>query len=642
MKKYILYWLCLPALLLQSCDDNFMEYAPKTSPTEETAFISYDNFKTYTWGLYGIFTNNIMKQYIDLGGGPGYASALGDIQANYLYNSDAVDVQNNQWQWNNITPTTNSDGTWSFDYIRRVNIMLRNIDKSSMTDTDKKHWRSVGLFFRSYRYYDLLARYGDVPWLENVVSDEDLEILYGKRTPRDEVAANLLRDLQYAESNIKQDGEGKGSNTINRACVRALMSRLCLFEGTWRKYHLLSESDKYLAECERVSAELLKEYPNITQKYVDVWSSDDLGKVEGMILYKECQTDLIMTGVPRAERGGSMKTSLHARTIGRYLCQDGKPISTSSQYEGTGANATVNDEFRNRDHRLYWRCIPPYKTAIGSGVSVTESNKNAWWKDNMDPKDRYFIDYMNRINDTNHQFPIYTWQPQFLSRVPMIQSSSFSWGPMRNYGGYYFYMCYNTYNEAGIQAGGVFSTNDYPIFHIEEIMLNYAEVMFERNKFDQGVANMTINKLRARANVASMTVIDITTNFDPDRDQKVDPIVWEIRRERMAELLGEGFGFYDIRRWNRADYYMNQRPVGVRVAPNEVLDYFGPNSKFITATDVNADASVKAEDIGRVVCVGDFIKQGKGWQDRYYLNPVPGGQITLNPELSQNPGWEKQ
>ncbi|MDY5240078.1 RagB/SusD family nutrient uptake outer membrane protein [Bacteroides helcogenes] len=638
MKKYIYYGAFALVAALSACNDSFMEYEPKTTPTEQTAFVSYDNFKTYSWGLYRVFESDSLRQYIDVNN-TGYLTMVdGDVKANYLYNSNGTDIQNNAWQWNNITSTTNTDDGWNFAYIRRVNIMLRNIDASEMADAEKAHWRSVGLFFRSYRYYDLLARYGDVPWLENVVTDDDAEILYGKRTSRDEVAANILRDLQYAENNVKENGDG--NNTIDRDCVRALLSRFCLFEGTWRKYHGLSDSEKYLNECERVSLELMDAYPNIAPNYVDLWSSDDLSKVPGIILYKECLPDLIMSGFPRAERGGSVKTAMHARTVGRYLCQDGKPIATSPLYQGKGATASMNDEFMNRDHRLYWRCIPPYKTNKANAVPVNDANKDSWWTDGMDAKDRYYIDYMNKINDANHQFPLYTWQPQFLSRVPMIQTSNKSWGPMRNYGGYYFYMCYSTYNEAGIQAGGKYAVSDYPIFHIEEIMLNYAEVMFELGKFSQAVADQTINRLRGRANVAAMTVSDVTENFDPDRDPEVAPLAWEIRRERMAELIGEGFGFYDIRRWKRGAYYMNQRPLGVRVAANEKDEYFGAASIFVTEGDINSAASVSAEDVGRVVCVGDFMKQGKGWRDYYDVNPIPQKEIILNSNLEQNEGWK--
>ena len=179
-----------------------------------------------------------------------------------------------------------------------------------------------------------------------------------------------------------------------------------------------------------------------------------------------------------------------------------------------------------------------------------------------------------------------------------------------------------------------------PIFHIEEIMLNYAEVMYELDKFTQSVADLTINRLRARANVAPMIVAEINNAFDPDRDPKVPPLAWEIRRERMVELIGEGFGYYDIRRWKRGEYFLNQRPLGVRVAADEVDDYFGSSSVFVQSSDINAAAFVTPDDIGRVVCVGDFVAQGKGWKDAYYLNPIPETQLVLNGNLEQNQGWE--
>lgn len=67
------------------------------------------------------------------------------------------------------------------------------------------------------------------------------------------------------------------------------------------------------------------------------------------------------------------------------------------------------------------------------------------------------------------------------------------------------------YNNAQV------NTADKPIFKIEEILLNYAEAMYETGAFDQNVAEETINKLRTRAGVEKMTVANIDENFDPKR-----------------------------------------------------------------------------------------------------------------------------
>ena len=113
-----------------------------------------------------------------------------------------------------------------------------------MNDSEKGQWKAVGLFFRSFRYIELLSKYGAVPWLEDVVEKDDTDVIYGPRTSRYDVAANILRDLKFAEEHIKADGDG--DNTINRNAVLALFSRFGLREGTWRRYHNLVDPDFYL------------------------------------------------------------------------------------------------------------------------------------------------------------------------------------------------------------------------------------------------------------------------------------------------------------------------------------------------------------------------------------------------------------
>ena len=68
-------------------------------------------------------------------------------------------------------------------------------------------------------------------------------------------------------------------------------------------------------------------------------------------------------------------------------------------------------------------------------------------------------------------------------------------------------------------GSSAFCTADKPIFKIEEVLLNYAEAAWELQRFDQAVADKTINKLRERAGVANMTVADINDSFDPNRDK---------------------------------------------------------------------------------------------------------------------------
>ena len=136
--------------------------------------------------------------------------------------------------------------------------------------------------------------------MENALKEDSPE-LYGKRDNRDLVASNILSNLKYAETHI---GADDGKNTIGISVVQALISRFALFEGTWRKYHGLSDAETYLKECVRASEEVLKVYPNVHPQYDELFNSESLDGVTGIILYKAYETGQLMHGLTRMVRTG--------------------------------------------------------------------------------------------------------------------------------------------------------------------------------------------------------------------------------------------------------------------------------------------------------------------------------------------------
>ena len=115
-----------------------------------------------------------------------------------------------------------------------------------------------------------------------------------------------------------------------------------------------------------------------------------------------------------------------------------------------------------------------------------------------------------------------------------------------------------------------------------------------------------------------MTVEDITDDFDTARDPSVPALLWEVRRERRVELMGEGFRLDDLRRWKKGDY-VNKRPLGVYVT--------GASAKNLKVT------GGPSNDEGYVY----FFDAPLGWQEHYYLYPLPLKQLALNTNLEQNP-----
>ncbi|MFV0376542.1 MAG: RagB/SusD family nutrient uptake outer membrane protein [Mangrovibacterium sp.] len=640
MKKIILSIYI--ALLFVSCNDDFLEKYPIESQTEATAFETYANFETYAWGMYDVFMDySGITRTINSYRGPG----RGDAFAGYLLYNQVVAP--NAYASQVATTFASGDdagaywlyatGGWSFSYIRRVNIMLANIDDSQMTDDEKAHWRSVGYFFRSFLYAEMVSRYGDVPWVEQPVSEVD-PLKDAPRDSRVTVVDNMLDDLLYAEENINEDGDG--DNTINKACVQFLISRVGLFEGTWRKYHNVSDGDaKYdqtalLEQSVRASTALMASYPSLGT-YDELFNSPSLSANPGVILYKEFVTGVLTHYIGRYCRTGANGWEVPKHTVDLYLSQNGLPIHNASNTEYDG-DETMYNEFRNRDKRLYASVIPPYYDAASAPYKYAEPAA-------------FNTNYSEYVNMMSSLFPSATSK-----RLPATAFNNIGICPQSpnidKYGtaylksstGYSFFRYYNQW-ETNVPAG--VNEADMPIFHMSEIYLNYAEAKWELGSFSQAVADASINKLRARGGVANMTVSSIGSDFDPDRDQTVDAVLWEIRRERIVEMLGEGAGFDDIRRWKRAPWYINRNVVGCYLRYSDYTDKTSGAvySKIynIDLVDENFGAVAKTSaGEGYVKRFADQSTIGKGWLDKYYLLPLPLEETALNPNLlPDNPGW---
>ncbi|WP_370459953.1 RagB/SusD family nutrient uptake outer membrane protein [Bacteroides sp. 519] len=648
MKKIISGLTFLILFICTSCNDGFLDKSPVTGLTEENAFTSYDNFKSFMWPCYEMFTNNTLATAITAVGQDGFYR--GDIWAGYMEKKQESGY--NTYAYQTVASVATGNG-WDFKtYIRRINIMLSRIDSSRMTDSEKNHWRAVGYFFHSFWYMELINRFGDVPWVDKPLNESSAEI-YGPRESRDVVAAKVLERLKWAEENIGDFESRDGSNTINVHCVRAALSRFTLREGTWRKYHELSNADTYLNECTRVSKVLMNDFPTLFKGagvdanqpaagYGQMWNTDDLADVPGVILYKE-YTSAYAGNQCYIEHTSSHHVEMNQNTVDLYLMKNGKPImNEESNYHGSQDIYAV---FRDRDPRLYQVVIPPYKV-VANGANKPAGNPNATWGYTDNPAHREYIDLLGANESCSNpgvgmkRLPGQNWSASLVPEIPRLGTGAF----VTCRSGYYVWKNWNNW-ETNFNNGAR-NTADKPIFKIEEVLLNYAEAMFETSKFTQSVADETINKLRERVDIEGMTVADINADFDPNRGYyypqgntngvQVDPILWEIRRERIIELMGEGFGFDDIRRWRMAPWFLNKTATGFwankEYATAQNMTLYNPETGFSDGKNGNMTE-------GYLFLFNNPVKEGKGWLDKYYLYQVPTTELILNPELEQNPGW---
>lgn len=570
-----------------------LDLSPEGTLTENTTFTSYDNFITYSWQFYGIF--------------PGYSNSVPNSEVNGDLFALANNNATSDWIWNRIViPGTSSDYNAPFVQIRAINILLNNIDAASqLSDVEKNHIRSIGYFFKAYNYMDLLNKFGGVIWVENAINDGDKEILYGIPNSRDEIAQKIIDMLTFAEANIKVAGDGK--NTINVHTVRALISRFGLREGTWRKYHGLSDSEKYLNASVDASSKLIASFPELHNNYDELFNSESLANNSEVLLYKQYEVNQITHTLASLARNSSGRWDLTKKAADLYLMKDGQTRWTSPQFAG---DDTPYKEFRNRDIRLYYTVPPPFKVITNHPSYTFEHTGNL--------ADREYIDLMNILSIPSRKtLPTINWQGLVLRQEPHYADYTNGQPFNVTFTGYRFYKFSNKIKI--LQNEDI---NDAPIFRMGEVFLNLAEAKYELGTFNQGVADQTINKLRKRGQVASLQLTAIPS--DPTRDASVTPILWEIRRERAIELMGEGFRFDDLRRWKKMDY-ASARKIGRYIQKG---------------VDVPANAPIPVLNGGSS---GYIAYEGTppSFPEYYYLYPIPSAEIVLNPNIKQNPGWVK-
>ena len=601
------------SFVLVSCNDDFLEVYPRDTQTEATAFVTADNFETYAWGLYSIFGGYSDDTLSDDKNG-------GNLTGNTAGSETA-------WAMDRYKVPA-SGGDWDFSFIRRCNLMLDHIDGSQMSEEEKKHWRAVGLFFRSHRYFQLLQKFGDVPWVEHVLAT-DSEELYYPRDSRDLVASNILRDLKQAAADIREGGNG--TNTVNTDVVNTFLSRFALFEGTWRKYHGLQDAETYLqAAADAAWAVINTGKYSVKPSYDALFNSEDLTGAASIILFRQYTAGENGHNYTRRIRTGELTFEATKDLVDSYLCSDGKPISTSDVFEDAPGEEGKDrlreyDRFRNRDRRLYVTIVPPYNENMSD-------SKDSEYNVMLDDADNASWTGTKRLPMTNFKGQVCNSQPN------LMESSNFTnWG--KTHMGFCIWKYYNTTTPSTTANSD--NTTDAPIFRYEEVLLNYAEAMCELGKFDQAVADRTINLMRRRpsCNVADMDVDAIAAagrSWDPALEtggyynRAADPVLWEIRRERRLEFVGEGFAFRDIRRWKIADLVLNKRPQGAWIDRN----VYGGN---LTLQDIDGNTLPADAQYG----YGAYFGKPSGWLEHYYLYPLPLNNLVLNEALEQNPGWDK-
>lgn len=643
-------WILI-IFLGMSCSD-FLEREPLSDITPEKYLNDESQLSAYAIGRYGVLEE--MGYY--------EKDVHTDVEASRYNDSRYVP---GEWK------VPQSGGDWSFDEIYQCNYFLENVVpkwKAGLITGNPEniqHYIGEVYFLRAYNYFTKLMNLGDFPIIKSTLPD-DMEILIdmSKRSPRTDVARFILSDLDSAILLMNEVAPDGGKNRLSSLCGSLFKSRVALFEGTWLKYFkgtsfvpggpnwpgaekeynksfqfqsgsIDSEIEFFLTQAIESAKTVINEVGltenNMIEEismtfeeyalacsnnpYLQMFSDEDLSDFEEVLLWRSYDVGLGIRNsyVIRVQEGGGVGYT--RGMVDSYLMKNGLPIYASeSKYRG---DDYLSDVRTGRDRRLNFFLAEPGQVNIlypsplgthGSPIAIVP-------------------DIMNLLG--NHDQP-----------------TGYHHRKGNNYNGEHYG------EHTGSSVGSL-------IFRASEAYLNFIEASYEKTGILDSEALGYWQLLRGRAGVD--TDIDKTiaaTNLDIESQNDwgvysagsyIDKTLYNIRRERKCELLGEGLRYMDLRRWRSMDQMIDV-PYHV-----EGFKLWGPMQEWYNSEDlkynIGDESTVSDPDLSPYLRIyqkteTSLAYDGYKWNMAHYLSPIAiqhflitsDGNINDSP-IYQNPGW---
>ncbi|HEX8039069.1 MAG TPA: RagB/SusD family nutrient uptake outer membrane protein [Chryseosolibacter sp.] len=496
---------------------------------------------------------------------------------------------------------TSSEATgWSWGDLRNINYFLEHYQNAVVTEEARNHYAGLARFFRAWFYFDKVKRFGDVPWYDKTMDVNDPD-LYKPRDSRAFVMDKVLEDLDFACANIRSQKDNTSSQ-VTRWVALAFKSRVCLFEGTFRKYHtesgLTGTADAWLNEAALAAREVMdgKQYK------INTASPAELSYRSLFVNETPNSTEVMLAAV----------NSLSLRVF-----NDANWYWTSATYGGrysftkTFINTYLNSDGSRFTDAPGFMEIPFQTEVKGRDLRLQQTIRMGNYK-----------------RDGVAAPPDFTYTYTGYQPIKLAVDSKETDGRAENH-------------------------NSLPIIRYAEVLLNYAEAQAELQAFTSADWDATIKLLRARAgitNTAMPASADpyLIDNYYPD---VTDAVLLEIRRERAIELALEGFRYGDLLRW-KAGKLLEMPYVGMYVpaldVPYDLNEDGKPDVAFvktIPATKIPGVYYFLIDDVQFKLSAGTsgnlilLENLPRSFEDKKYLYPIPFNEIVLNPNLEQNPEW---
>ncbi len=224
---------CLLMITATGCD-GFLDEDLKSALSPNNTFTSTYGFEIGSAGLYAL----TRAEYNTYGEGGAFMHNGACPYEALQVSTDIVEAINSDGSlipFANLTVTPDnrfvlSYWNWAYSLIASANEVLIFSEKNTNWDlpTDKIRFQAEARFFRAYAYRTLVYLYGDVPYVETILYDFQLNFT---RTPKAEVLGHIVDDLKFAAENLPENADNVKDGKLTKWAALHLLSEMYLMEG---------------------------------------------------------------------------------------------------------------------------------------------------------------------------------------------------------------------------------------------------------------------------------------------------------------------------------------------------------------------------------------------------------------------------
>ena len=642
--------------ILPACDD-FLDEEPQSEVSPEKYLLNESQLEAYVNKYYADYDN--WKSDSDDKGGM-IPSFWGSENGSTYKDDNATDNQQgtNGRYLKDTWTVAQSGGKWNFTNINALNYYLQTVvprlENGELTGTESnlKHLVGEGYFLRALEYFFRLQRLGDFPIVKTVLPDEQEALTEAsKRSPRNEVARFILSDLDQAISLMNNNVK---KTRLSKNAALLLKSRVALFEATWEKYHAGTAlvpngtgwpgaGKDYNAGYQFPSGSIEKEIEFFLTEAMSAASqvADAVQLTENNQIIRD-----------QASKGKNpyydMFASHDPSGYSEVIMYRGYDLSLNNShhfnhYLYSGGNTGYTHQFEQVF--LMENGLPVY--AAGSGyagddyTTDTKIDRDWRWRLFMKaPKEAKAVDNIATVEYFPEAPRLYVSDAKNATSTGYIQGKGYS-------------LDYNDQLLGKDQTAFV-------VYRASEAYLNYIEASYLKNGNIDATADKYWKALRARAGVdtdyqKTINATDMSkealNGWDAySHGALVDATLYNIRRERRCEFIGEGFRYMDLIRWRALDQLNGYQLEGAKIF-GPMKSIFGDNLKYDQADEKNNNVSSPSlSDYLRpnqVTSTNQYYN-GLYFYEAHYLDPIavqhfmitsPDGSTVSQSPIYQNPGW---